>query len=112
MTLSKAQSLRAQLVKTELEWEEHLGVGPAITSIIGELDAALSLVGMPEPEYCDQGRLRTSVTPGYDFEWPTIRYQVTASRDNPACPTTLVGRRTGQFDKLIWVVSGRFSKSR
>jgi hypothetical protein len=113
-TASKAQELRAQLVGIALEWEEHLGVAPAVTSIIGEWDSAC-IVGMTEAQYCADSKHGTAVSRGHDFEWCGIRYQVTASRPSgkPGSSVTLVSRknedkRDFQWDKLIWVHYDRY----
>jgi hypothetical protein len=57
--MGKADELRQNLVGVALEWERFFGVGPNITSIISEWDAA-KLVGLNEPVYCKDGQKRTA----------------------------------------------------
>ena len=59
-------ALRERLVGMALEWEEHFGVAPSITTAISELDAA-RLVGVKEEAYCTEGKLRTAVSKDFDF---------------------------------------------
>jgi hypothetical protein len=53
--MGKADELRQNLVSVALEWEQYFGVGPNITSVISEWDAA-KLVGMNESEYCKEAK--------------------------------------------------------
>jgi hypothetical protein len=108
--MSKAARLRKQLVKIAIEWENYFGVAPRITSAISELDAA-RLVRMKEKQFCDDGRKRTAVTKGLDFEHSGLRYQITANRPSgkPGSFVTMVSRKTeknGTFgwDRLIWIL--------
>jgi hypothetical protein len=105
----KAADLLKRLVQIALDWEEHFGVAPSITSVISEWDAA-TLVGMEEKFYCEDGKLRTAVTEGFDFKWKDIRYQVTANRPSgkKGSPVTLVSQKTEKmrssgWDRLIWI---------
>jgi len=72
-------SLRDELVRIALAWQESYGVAPAITSALSEYDAAI-LIGMPEPEYCLACANATAVRKGFDFAWRGVRYQVKANR--------------------------------
>ena len=111
--MGKADELRQKLVGVALEWERYFGVGPNITSIISEWDAA-KLVEMDESVYCADGQKRTAVTKGVDFRCNGIRYQVTANRPSgkKRSPVTLVKQKTekkGPFgwDRLIWILYDR-----
>ena len=108
--MGRADELRQNLVSVALEWEQYFGVGPNITSVISEWDAA-KLVGMNESEYCKDGQKRTAVTKGFDFFYNEIRYQVTANRPSgkKGSKVTLVKQKTeknGPFgwDRLIWIL--------
>ena len=105
--------LRTRLVQVALEWEEHFGIAPSITSVISELDAA-RLVGMREDAYCVGGKCRTAVTKDTDFVFNKIRYQVTANRPSgkKGSPVTLVNQKTEKkrsfgWDRLIWILYDR-----
>ena len=113
-TSSKALELRTRLVQVSLEWESQLGVAPAITTAISELDAAL-MVGMSEEVYCSDGQLRTAVSKDTDFVCDGIRYQVTANRPSgkKGSPVTWVSQKTEKkkpfaWDRLIWILYDRF----
>lgn len=107
---SNAADLRKRLVEVAVEWQNHFGVAPSITSVISELDAAL-LVGMREQEYCTGGKTRTAVTKDTDFICNGVRYQVTANRPSgkKGSPVTLVSQKTERkrafgWDRLIWIL--------
>lgn len=113
MLMGKAARLRGQLVKIAIEWEDYFGVAPRITSAISELDAA-RLVGMREKQFCEDGRKRTAVTKGLDFEHSRLRYQITANRPSGKSGSfvTLVSRKTEKngvfgWDRLIWILYDR-----
>ncbi len=65
-------SLRNKLVDIALQWQEHFGVAPSITSTISEYDAAM-LIGMPEIEYSEYMKDKTAVNRGSDFVFNNIR---------------------------------------
>lgn len=91
----KAAECRKRLVQAMLDWEALFGVGPNITPIISEFDAAM-LVGMNEGTYCADGQLRTAVTKSLDFTCDGVRYQVTANRPSgkPGSDPSWVGQKT------------------
>jgi hypothetical protein len=73
-----AQILRNRLVKVALEWEDYLGVGPAITPVVSALDAPIR-VGMTDDQYCTDGNVElpfheemTSSGRGIDIKSPLI----------------------------------------
>lgn len=107
---AEAAALSERLVRVALDWEKHFGVAPSITSTLSEFDAA-RLVGMGEDSYCEQGKLRTSVTPDTDFCWRGIRCQVTANRPSgkKGSRVTLVKQKTEKkrkfgWDRIIWIL--------
>jgi hypothetical protein len=91
-------NLRRELVKAALKWQKKYGVGPSITSSLSEYDAA-KIVGMTDKEYSafmitpnSEGRRRSGVSRGYDFEFKGKKYQIKGSR-----PSGLNG------SKVTWV---------
>jgi hypothetical protein len=111
---SRARGLRTQLVQIALEWEEYLGVGPAITPAISELDAAF-LVGMSEEQWCADGKCRPAVPRRNDFTWEGVRYQVSANRpsskkDSAVTWVSLKQEKKREFvwDRLIWILYDHF----
>jgi hypothetical protein len=109
----QAADLRTQLVEKALEWESYFGIGPGITTVVSEWDAA-QLVGVPEEAYCAYGQGHPAVTTGLDFEWKGIRYQVTANRPSgkKGSRVTLVKQKTEKkkpfgWDRLIWILYDR-----
>ena len=103
------KGLRTRLVMIALEWQEHFGVAPSITSTVSEYDAAI-LVGMPEHEYSDYMQGQTAVSKGSDFAWRGIRYQVKANRPSgkPGSRVTLVAKaKNYDWDVLIWILYNR-----
>jgi len=106
---TKAADLRSRLVEIALQWQNHFGVAPAITSAISEFDAAV-LVGMTEEEYSQEGTERTAVTKGYDFKFKDCRYQVKANRPSgkPGSTVRLVAKvHNYDWDELIWILYDR-----
>jgi len=103
-------SLRSELVRVALHWQEQFGVAPSITSAISEYDAA-TLVGMNEMSYSRDCSSRTAVTRGCDFRYNGIRYQVKANRPSGKSGSfvTLVGKASNfDWDKLIWILYDKF----
>ncbi len=102
-------SARSDLVRACLNWEGVLGIAPAITSRLSELDAAV-LVGCPLPKLRKQWTSSTAVTKGTDFVKDGIRYQVKANRPSgkPGSLVTLVAKpKNTDWDILIWILYDR-----
>lgn len=102
-------SLRARLVTATLEWQDHFGVAPAITSALAEYDTAL-LVGHSPESFGRDCVDRTAVTKGCDFTLNGLRYQVKANRPSgrPGSFVTLVAKATNyDWDRLIWILYDR-----
>lgn len=98
--------LRDKLVEIALQWQEHFGVAPSITSAISEYDAAM-LVGMTEGDYSEYMQDKTAVSKGVDFVFKNIRYQVKANRPSgkKGSPVTMVPKATNyEWDRLIWIL--------
>ena len=98
--------LRDKLVEIALQWQEHFGVAPSITSAISEYDAAM-LVGMTEGDYSEYMKDKTAVSKGVDFVFKNIRYQVKANRPSgkKGSPVTMVPKATNyEWDRLIWIL--------
>lgn len=99
-------SLRDKLVDIALQWQEHFGVAPSITSSISEYDAAM-LVGMTEKEYSDYMKDKTAVNKGADFIYKKIRYQIKANRPSgkKGSFVTMVPKASNyEWDRLIWIL--------
>ena len=104
--MEKEIKLRDKLVSIALQWQEHFGVAPSITSSISEYDAAM-LVGMSEKEYSDYMKDKTAVTRGADFIYKNIKYQVKANRPSgkKGSFVTLVPKASNyEWDRLIWIL--------
>mgnify|MGYP000241026900 CR=1 FL=1 len=102
----KGQLLKTKLISIALEWQKEMGVAPAITPIISELDAA-KLVGCSYENYCQDGIEKTAVTKGYDFIYKKIRYQVKACRPSGkkgSKITKVPKAKNYEWDKLIWIL--------
>lgn len=102
-------SIRKDLVKISLTWQERFGVAPAITSSVSEYDAA-RLVGMTDEEYSESMKNQTAVQKGYDFIFKGVRYQVKANRPSgkPGSKVTLVPKaKNYDWDNLIWILYNR-----
>jgi hypothetical protein len=102
--------MRDKLVKLALNWQNKFGVAPSITSAISEYDAAM-LVGMTVNQYSKSMINRTAVSPGSDFEFNGIRYQVKANRPSGkkgSRVTKVPKARNYQWDKLIWILYNEF----
>jgi len=103
------ENIRAELIKTALEWEARFSVIPQITSAISEYDAAM-LVGCTEDQYSHIMIGRTAVTKGSDFVYNKKRYQIKANRPSgkPGSFVTLVGAaKNYNWDLLIWILYDR-----
>ena len=101
--------LRDRLVAAALEWQDHFGVAPSITSAISEYDAAL-LVGHSAESFGLECADRTAVTKGSDFSYRGLRYQVKANRPSgkPGSFVTLVAKAANyDWDRLIWILYDR-----
>jgi hypothetical protein len=98
--------LRDRLVAAALEWQDHFGVAPSITSALSEYDAAL-LVGHSPESFGRDCTDRTAVTKGCDFTRDGIRYQVKANRPSGKRGSfvTLVAKASNyDWDRLIWIL--------
>jgi hypothetical protein len=100
--------LRQSLIDLALAWERKYGIAPSIVSAISEYDAATKLVGMSDSAYSQymKEHNRTAVSPGYDFFYKNIRYQVKAHRPSgrPGSNITNAGKaRNYNWDILIWI---------
>jgi hypothetical protein len=98
--------MRDKLVKLALNWQNKFGVAPSITSAISEYDAAM-LVGMTVNQYSKSMINRTAVSPGSDFEFNGILYQVKANRPSGkkgSRVTKVPKARNYNWDKLIWIL--------
>lgn len=102
------EGLRQSLVDLALTWERKYGIAPSIVSAISEYDTATKLVGMSDGEYSlyMQEHNRTAVSPGYDFFYKKIRYQIKAHRPSgkPGSNITNAGKaRNFNWDILNWI---------
>lgn len=98
-------SLRDDLIKLSLAWQNRYGVAPAITSAISEYDAAM-LLGMKDEEYSSYMQDKTAVSRGHDFIFNGHRYQIKAHRPSgkPGSKITNAGKaRNYEWDYLIWL---------
>lgn len=98
--------LRKRLVDIALEWQEALGVSPAITSAVSEVDAAI-ISGCIAEDIRAQGENRTAVTKGHDFICDGVTFQVKANRPSgkKGSRVTLVAKpKNYEWDKLIWIL--------
>jgi len=99
-------SIRDDLVRAALVWENAFGIAPHITSAISEYDAAM-LVGLDDNSYKNSLIGRTAVSNGYDFMFNGIRYQIKANRPSgkPGSRVTKVGKASNyKWDILIWIL--------
>ena len=112
----REHELRTAMVEVALEWQQEMGVAPAITSALSEYDAA-QLVGCPYECLVEQGVVKTAVSKNHDFVFNQKRYQVKANRPSgkPGSPVSKVAKaerdkRTGDYewDFLIWVLYDRY----
>lgn len=102
--------MRNKLVTLALSWQKKFGVAPSITSAISEYDAAM-LVGMTVNQYSKSMINRTAVSPGSDFEFNGILYQVKANRPSGkkgSLVTKVPKARNYNWDKLIWILYDKF----
>jgi len=98
--------MRDKLVKLALNWQNKFGVAPSITSAISEYDAAM-LVGMTVNQYSKSMINRTAVSPGSDFVFNGILYQVKANRPSGkkgSRVTRVPKARNYLWHKLIWIL--------
>ena len=99
-------NLRSKLVSVALEWQEHYGIAPQITTPISEYDAAM-LIGFPEHEYSEYMQDKTAVCKGSDFVYKDVRYQVKGNRPSGKTGSriTMVPKaKNYEWDILIWVM--------
>ena len=99
-------ALREDLVRSALWWQRACGVAPHITSAISEFDAS-RLVGMPFLKYSTYMQDKTFVSPGADFVFNKVRYQIKANRPSgkPGSVVTRVGKANNyDWDQLIWIL--------
>ncbi len=102
--------IRAELVRTALQWQEKFGVAPAITSAISEFDAATRLVGCSVEEYSSLMQDATAVRKGYDFSYKEKRYQDKANRPSGrkgSKVTRVANPKNHEWDLLIWILYDR-----
>ena len=99
-------ALRDDLVRSALWWQRACGVAPHITSAISEFDAS-RLVGMPFLTYSAYMHDKTFVSPGSDFVFNKVRYQIKANRPSgkPGSFVTRVAKASNyDWDQLIWIL--------
>lgn len=99
-------SLRDNLVRITLQWEEAFGNAPSITSVISEYDAAI-LLGCSIDEYSSAMKGVTAVQKGFDFKFRGERYQVKGNRPSgkPGSFVTKVPKCSNyDWDYLIWIL--------
>lgn len=100
-------SLRSDLVRIALEWENAFGVAPqGVTGAVAEFDAAM-LTGHSPESYSLEMQGTTAVRKGFDFRYSGERYQEKGNRSSGKSGSfvTRTGKPSNQdWDFFIWAL--------